>query len=148
MKKMMKTAMAVMAAVAFVGLSLVDNAQLKNISKVSKIDDPEALVEIYQSEQDTELQMPDSTKFVLGKTFTEEEFKRIPAELILENGVLKEYRLDENGNPVEDAPEYLLAARFNNSERDKAMSHKEGKTFTNPHYTDYVVPAPRLPPSS
>ena len=131
----------ILAAVAFVGLSMVDNAQLKNISKVSEIDDPAALVEIYQSEQDTELQMPDSTKFVLGKTFTEEEFKRIPAELILENGVLKEYRLDENGKPVEDAPEYLLAARFNHSERDNAMSHKEGKTFTNPHYTDYVVPA-------
>ena len=44
----------ILAAVAFVGLSMVDNAQLKNISKVSKIDDPAALVEIYQSEQDKE----------------------------------------------------------------------------------------------
>lgn len=39
------------AAAAFVGLSLVDGAQLRNISAISQIDDPAALTAIYQSQK-------------------------------------------------------------------------------------------------
>lgn len=131
----------IIAALVFVGLTLADNAQLKNISKVSKIDDPAALSELYNAEKDTELQTPDAQKFVLGSKFDEEQFKSIPAELILENGVLKEYRLDADGKPLENRDEYRLSASFTETERNNAMSHKEGKAFTNPQYTNYVVPA-------
>ena len=38
-----------LAAVALIALSFVDNAQLKHLDKVSAIDDPAALAEIYRS---------------------------------------------------------------------------------------------------
>lgn len=131
----------IIAALMFVGLTLADNAQLKSISKVSKIDDPASLSELYQAEKDKELQTPDAQKFVLESKFDEEQFKSIPAELILEDGVLKEYRLDENGKPLEEKAEYRLSEMFTEAELNNAMSHKEGKAFTNPQYTNYVVPA-------
>jgi maltose/moltooligosaccharide transporter len=88
------------AAVAFVALSFVDGAQLKNISAVSAIDDPAALSTIYEHEGDASLITPDGEKFVLSERFTEAEFTAITSEV------------SENG-----------------------------KTITNPDYTDYVVPA-------
>ena len=62
------------AAVLLVGLSFVDNAQLKNIDAVSRIDDPASLAVLYDAEKDAKLQMPDSTEWVMGETFTKEEF--------------------------------------------------------------------------
>lgn len=69
------------AAAAFVGLSLVDGAQLRNISEISKIDDPAALSVIYQSQKDAELLTPDGDAFVLSDLFTEEEFTAIKSEV-------------------------------------------------------------------
>lgn len=46
------------AAVALVCLSFVDNAQLKNLRSVSAIDDPAALTAIYQEEKDATLLTP------------------------------------------------------------------------------------------
>ncbi|MBQ6060699.1 MAG: MFS transporter, partial [Clostridia bacterium] len=62
------------AAVLLVGLSFTDNAQLKNISDVSKIDDPAALSVLYNAEKDETLQTTENESFVLGEKFTEEEF--------------------------------------------------------------------------
>ena len=90
----------IIAAVAFVGLSLADNMQLKQIRAVSAIDDPAALTEIYQAEQSATLQTPDGEKFVLQEHFTAEDFAAVKSQ-ITENG----------------------------------------KTVTNPDYTNYVVPA-------
>ena len=68
---------AVVAAVALICLSFVDNVQLKNISAVSKIDDPAALTAVYETQYDKELQTPEGDKFVLGEEFTKEEFTGI-----------------------------------------------------------------------
>lgn len=67
----------VIAAVSLLGLSFVDTMQLKNISQVSRIDDPAALEVIYDSQKDVTLQTPDGEKFVLGNIFTREEFTSI-----------------------------------------------------------------------
>ncbi len=67
----------VMAAVALVGLSFVDNAQLRNISDVATIDDPAALSVIYDAEADTQLKTPSGVEFVLSDTFTKEAFTAI-----------------------------------------------------------------------
>ena len=48
----------IVAAVALLGLAFVDNAQLQNISDVSKIDDPAALEVIYDSQASKELMTP------------------------------------------------------------------------------------------
>ena len=67
----------IIAAVALVGLTFVDNAQLKNISDVSAIDDPAALTVIYDSQSKAELQTPEGQEFVLEDKFSKEDFTAI-----------------------------------------------------------------------
>ena len=67
----------IIAAVALVGLTFVDNAQLKNISDVSAIDDPAALTVIYDSQSEAELQTPEGQEFVLEDKFSKEDFTAI-----------------------------------------------------------------------
>lgn len=119
------------AAVIFVGLSFADGAQLKNLSAVSQIDDPAAMQVIYTQEAETELQTPDGTAYRLSSLFTEEEFVTIPSQLIVTGGAIK----------TADGTPYALSDRFTEAERADIDKHNDGKTFTNPHYTDYVVPA-------
>ena len=69
------------AAIALLGLSFVDNAQLNNISAVSKIDDPAALEVIYDTQSGKELMTPDGEHFVLEDVFTREEFVTIASQI-------------------------------------------------------------------
>ena len=68
-------------AVALVGLSFVDLAQLNNIKDVSAIDDPAALVTIYEKEKDETLLTPDGARFTLSERFTQEEFSAIRSQI-------------------------------------------------------------------
>lgn len=70
------------AAIALVGLSFVDNAQLQNIASVSSIDDPAALEVIYDSQADRELLTPEGEEFVLSQVFTKEQFTAIRSKVI------------------------------------------------------------------
>ena len=119
------------AAVIFVGLSFADGAQLKNISAVSQIDDPAAMQVIYTQESETDLQTPDGTAYRLSALFAEEEFVTIPSQLVVTDGTIK----------TADGMPYALTDRFTEAERADIDKHDDGKAFTNPHYTDYVVPA-------
>ena len=74
----------VVAAVFFVALSFADFAQLKNISEVSRIDDPASLSVIYDSQKDAELKTPDNERYKLSQRFTKEEFLQIPSQLWLD----------------------------------------------------------------
>ena len=65
------------AAIAIVGLSFVDNMQLRKIEAVSVVDDPAALTIIYDTQAEQTLQDPDGKEFVLSDLFTEEEFTAI-----------------------------------------------------------------------
>ena len=76
----------VLAAVAFVALSFVDNAQLKNLNDVAQLDDPAALTRIYESQADKKLLTPEGDEFVLGDTFTLEQFTAIRSQTTDENG--------------------------------------------------------------
>ena len=69
------------AAVALVGLSFVDLAQLHNIKGVSAIDDPAALVTIYEKEKDESLLTPDGERFTLAEKFSREEFAAIRSQV-------------------------------------------------------------------
>lgn len=69
------------AAIVLVGLSFVDNLQLQHLSKVSAIDDPAALHEIYVSQADAQLHTPEGDSFVLSDLFTEEEFTAIRCQI-------------------------------------------------------------------
>ena len=125
----------IVAAIAFVGLSFMDMAQLKNISAVAKIDDPAALTEIYSAESGATLQTPDGEKFTLSEQFTAEEFAQIPSQLVLSDGKV----LVASGEAKDQ--EYPLFEHFSNQDRSAIYNHAEGKVFTNPHYTNYVTPA-------
>ncbi len=76
----------IIAAVALVALSFVDNAQLHKIADVSAIDDPAALHAIYEKQSDRELYTPDGEKFVLQDIFEEEEFASITSQIELASG--------------------------------------------------------------
>lgn len=119
------------AAVAFVGLSFVDNVQMRNIASVTDIDSPAALEIIYDSEADTTLQTPEGEEFVLSDVFTREEFVQITSQLT--------YERDSGGEGKQLS--YPLEDKFTAGERTDAEKHEIGKPFTNPHYSDYVVPA-------
>ena len=76
----------VMAAVALIALSFVDNAQLKNIADVSAIDDPAALQAIYDSQKDATLLAPNGEKFVLSEKFSADQFTAIRSKIAGEDG--------------------------------------------------------------
>ena len=69
------------ASIALLGLSFVDNAQLNNISAVSKIDDPAALEVIYDTQAHKELMTPDGEEFILADEFTREEFTAVTSQI-------------------------------------------------------------------
>ncbi len=70
----------VVAAAAFVLLSLADNAQLRSLGDARRIDDPAALSQIYAAEGDKTLLTPDGQSFVLSETMTEAEFTAIRSD--------------------------------------------------------------------
>ncbi|MBR5217245.1 MAG: MFS transporter [Oscillospiraceae bacterium] len=76
----------VIAAVALIALSFVDGAQLRNIEKVSAIDDPVALEVIYDSQKDATLLSPNGERFVLSEKFDREEFTAIRTTTVDKNG--------------------------------------------------------------
>ncbi len=72
----------IVAVIAFVLLSLVDAAQLKNIEKYSKVDDEDTLAVIYEeASKADELMTPSGEKFSLSEKFTESEFKGITSTI-------------------------------------------------------------------
>ncbi len=103
----------IVAAVALVGLSFVDSAQLKNISAVSQINDSAALEIIYDTQAEKELMTPDGTPFKLAD--------------LAEEGLTKEVFVSIQSQ----IPDAEALAEDPSSE----------KMVTNPLYTDYVVPA-------
>ena len=85
----------VLAAALLMGLSMVDNAQLKNISDVATIDDPTALSVVYDAEADVELQTPEGEKFILSDLFTKEQFTAIRCQVT-----------DPESGKIETNPDY------------------------------------------
>ena len=71
----------IVAAVAILCLSFVDNAQLQNISAVSTIDDPAALETIFDAQADAQLLTPEGDVVVLRDSFTREEFAAIRCKI-------------------------------------------------------------------
>lgn len=120
----------VLAAVLFFGLSFADNAQLKNIQSYSKIDDPATLQLVYEKQADASLMTPEGDTFTLIDQFDgAADFCSVTSTLEKKDGKL--YR--------PDGSEYTLS--FNEDEAKTVSRVSNGKSFTNPHYTNYVAPA-------
>ncbi len=81
------------AIVLLIALSFADYVQLKNIEKVSVVDDPVALGTIYDSQADKMIVKPNKESatlteehFVLSDEISREDFVNIKSELVDENG--------------------------------------------------------------
>ncbi len=68
------------AAILLVGLSFVDNYQLRAVQAVAVPDDPQALSVIYETQSDKTLMTPEGEEFVLSERFTEDEFCAIRSQ--------------------------------------------------------------------
>lgn len=71
----------VIAAIAIIGLSFADNAQLRNISAVAEIDSPAAMEVIYDTQAENVLQTPEGDAFLLSEVYTKEEFIQIKSRI-------------------------------------------------------------------
>ena len=72
----------IIAVVALIGLSFVDDAQRVNLAVVNEIDEPKGLTWLYESQSDKTLMTPDGEQFVLKDIFTQEEFAQIRSDYI------------------------------------------------------------------
>lgn len=71
----------VLAAIAIIALTFVDNAQLKNIADVAVIDDPAGLEILYDTQGEKELLTPEGDTVVLSEQFSKEEFMAISCKI-------------------------------------------------------------------
>lgn len=92
----------IIAAIALVSLSFVDNAQLSNISDVSQIDSKTSLSVIYDAKANEQLQTPDGKQFMLSEKYSKEQFVEITSQV-----------LDEDGKKItnEEYTNYVVPAR-------------------------------------
>ena len=67
----------IVAAVAILGLAVIDNVQLNNIAAVKEFDSVATLEAIYDTQADAKLQTPEGDVFVLADTFDKETFLQI-----------------------------------------------------------------------
>ncbi len=68
-------------AVAFlILLSFADNAQLRNIERYSKVNDPATMELIYDEQKDTILQTPEGVDYRLSELYTREEFAELTTD--------------------------------------------------------------------
>ena len=72
----------IIAVVALIGLSFVDDAQRVNLAVVNEIDEPKGLTCLYESQSDKTLMTPEGEQFVLKDMFTPEEFAQIRSDHI------------------------------------------------------------------
>lgn len=103
----------VIAAVALIALSFVDQLQLKNLSEISAIDDPAALEVIYDEQAGTLLTTPEGVSYRLADLYTKEEFSAIRTtdKITAVNANGKETELSPYANYVVPARQACAAAR-------------------------------------
>lgn len=96
----------ILAVVFLLGLSFVDNAQLANIQKYSKVNDPSTMEVIYDEQAGNILRTPSGVEYRLEDIFTREEF----AELTTDS---KETEINSFGREVEVNlyTQYVVPAR-------------------------------------
>ena len=106
----------IVAALAFVSLSFVDNHQLANVQKFAAIDDPASLTVIYEAQEGKTLMTPEGESFVLSEKFTEDEFTQIRS------------RVEQDGKsvPNPDYTDYVVPAR---QACAKAVTHAYPRTL-------------------
>ena len=70
----------VLAVVFLLALSFVDNAQLKNIDRYAKVNDPATMELIYDEQKDAVLHTPEGVAYTLSDLYTREEFAKLTTD--------------------------------------------------------------------
>ncbi len=70
----------ILAVVFLMVLSLADNAQLANIQKYSKVNDPATMELIYDEQKDATLKTPEGVEYKLSDIYTREEFAKLTTD--------------------------------------------------------------------
>jgi len=70
----------ILAVVFLMLLSLADNAQLSNIQRYAKVNDPATMELIYDEQKDTLLQTPEGVSYRLADLYTREEFAQLTTD--------------------------------------------------------------------
>ena len=70
----------VLAVVFLLALSFADNAQLKNIERYSKVNDPATMELIYDEQKDAVLHTPEGVAYQLSDLYTREEFAKLTTD--------------------------------------------------------------------
>ena len=70
----------ILAVVFLMLLSVADNAQLKNIEKYSKVNDPTTMEVIYDEQKDNVLQTPEGVDYKLSDLYSREEFSKLTTD--------------------------------------------------------------------
>ena len=115
----------IVAALALVGLTFVDNAQLKNISEVATIDDPAALTIIYESQSKTQLQTPEGEEFTLADKFPQkEDFASITCKINILNikDPIKIIRSIDNKIQIPEGHAFVLSELYSEEKFDAIIS--------------------------
>jgi len=84
----------VLAVALLLVLSFVDNAQLKNIEKYSKVNDQATMELIYEEQKDSYLKTPEGVTYRLSDLYSKEEFSKIRTDT-------KETEINHFGREVE-----------------------------------------------
>ena len=70
----------ILAVVFLMVLSFADNAQLKNIERYSKVNDPATMELIYNEQKDTVLHTPEGVEYKLSELYTVDQFKELTTD--------------------------------------------------------------------
>ncbi len=70
----------ILAVVFLMLLSVADNAQLSNIERYSKVNDPATMELIYDEQKDTVLKTPEGVEYKLSDIYTREEFSQLTTD--------------------------------------------------------------------
>ena len=70
----------ILAVVFLMLLSFVDNAQLSNIEKYAKVNDPATMEVIYDEQKDTLLKTPEGVEYRLADIFSREDFSQLTTD--------------------------------------------------------------------
>lgn len=70
----------ILAVVFLMLLSFADNAQLAEIARYTKVNDPATLEMVYDEQKDATLKTPEGESFVLKDLYTREEFSKLTTE--------------------------------------------------------------------
>ena len=134
----------IIAAIAIIALSFVDNAQLKALGDAGTIDDVKGLSVVYNDQKDAQLITPEGEKFVLSEKFTEDEFIDLTCKVeVVSTGNIKKILKDHNILPaMEEGKAFVLSQDFSEGAFDAYLAQVKSEADAKLLKTIYDMDVP------